>query len=254
MTRIRSVMPAVVVGLILVGCGRVASSAAPSTVPSVVDGSSGPTSSPTLAPMTEAPRPTETPMPKVQLGYGARVEIDDDADLHMRPATASSVIGSVHAGPVEIEIMDDDTVSPMLGPVEADGLIWYPVRSSEGPFGWLGLDESTWEPMAPDCPTSTSPSVEEFLSMAPAERVACFGDQPMSFTAAVALSGLGGLSLASFEPDWLASRLTTNMRVSSASGVTLSAPLHLAPGLSLARSPSGIGEPLRAPGPRGPRR
>ena len=193
--------------------------------------------------MTEAPRPTETPMPKVQLGYGARVEIDNDADLHLRPATASSVIGSVHAGPVEIEIMDDDTVSPMLGPVEADGLIWYPVRSHEGPFGWLGLDASTWEPMAPDCPTSTGPSVEEFLSMAPAERVACFGDQPMSFTAAVALSGLGGLSLASFEPDWLASRLTTNMRVSSASGVTLSAPLHLAPGLSLPDLPPGSTNP-----------
>ena len=156
-TRIRSVMPAVVVGLILVGCGRVASSAAPSTVPSVVDGSSGPTSSPTLAPMTEAPRPTETPMPKVQLGYGARVEIDDDADLHMRPATASSVIGSVHAGPVEIEIMDDDTVSPMLGPVEADGLIWYPVRSQRGPLRLAGarrIDVGTDGARLPDlhCP------------------------------------------------------------------------------------------------------
>ena len=192
-------------------------------------------------------------MPKVQLGYGARIEIDDDADLHMRPATASSVIGSVHAGPVEIEIMDDDTVSPMLGPVEADGLIWYPVRSHEGTFGWLGLDASTWEPMAPDCPTSTGPSVEEFLSMAPAERVAWLR-RPTN----VIHGCRRAVRPRRLEPGQLRALVLVGLAAhhehAGVVGIGSHAERAATPGTRpvVARSPSGIGEPLRAPGPRGP--
>jgi hypothetical protein len=234
-TRIRFAVPAVLAGLMLVSCAGFGSSEAPTIVTGTPAESSA-TPSPTVAP-SDRPTATATPEPSVELGYGALVELAEAVDVRMGPFLDASVVGMRPAGPAQIGMDDLLQSGYLLGPIEADELVWFPMLSSDGQIGWVGQDASAWETLPADCPETEVPSAADFVEMAPAERVACFGDRNLVIVADVPLSGLGGSRMGSWTPAWLAYPLGPSLRV-PADGKTLYGPvIHFAPGVEAPELP-----------------
>lgn len=237
---LRAVMIAV---LLLTGCAR------PGTGGSVAPSSADPPSieasrSPSIAASpTEEPSPTATPVPAVELGYGARIQIDEPVDVHMVPSLDASVVGTRPAGPAVIGMDDLLQSGYLFGPVAADGLVWYPMSSPDRKPGWVGMDASAWEALPAECPETAEPTALDFAQLAPAERVACFGERELELVADVAVSGLGGSRMGTWEPAWLAYPIGPTLGVPDTDGFIFGPTLNLAPGVELPELPPGATSP-----------
>jgi hypothetical protein len=104
------------------------------------------------------------------------------------------------------------------GRVAADGLDWYPVgfaagyrawpKSPPGSSlnGWAAVgsgDQSYLELVAPRCPAG-GPDLAALLGMGAWERLACFGDRPLTVEGTYGCGGCGGTTGGDFAPQWLA--------------------------------------------------
>ena len=107
------------------------------------------------------------------------------------------------------------------GPVEADGLTWYPVRpftadtlpdvpapiqDAEEEFGWVAAADDNQpliELVDPRC-TDAEPTLEVLQSLEPWERLACYGNETLTIEGTFGCGGCGGLFPGTFEPEWLA--------------------------------------------------
>lgn len=202
---VRPLRAALVAALLLTACTG-SGSASSSQPPSIA---SSPSAEATVSPSTSASRTedpvsTAMPVPAVELGYGARVQLDEPVDVRMTPSLEASVIGTRPAGAAVITIDELLQSGSLFGPVEADGLVWYPMPSSDARRGWVGMQAAAWVALPAHCPETAEPTTLDFVQLAPAERVACFGDREIELLADVSVSGLGGSRMGSWEPAWLA--------------------------------------------------
>jgi hypothetical protein len=126
----------------------------------------------------------------------------------------------------------------MFGPIEADGLTWYPIAAPKPDSwtGWIAVEEADATVAQPDCPDGEAPTVSEIAALAPQERLVCFGDRPLALQGPVGLSCLGGMAFGTWEPMWLAWPFTTFIR-----GDTTADTLAVRPadGLELPEKPAG---------------
>jgi hypothetical protein len=212
----------VLIVLALAGCS------APDGAPTESASSPTPTESVAAAPPSEAPSPSPSPspsasaveeptVPEVELGYGARLEIGQPADVREMPGSAATAVASLDAGDevaVDYAGAGPEGAGPMFGPIEADGLTWYPIAAPKPDSwtGWLAIEEADATVVQPECPEADAPTVSEIVDLSPQERLACFGDRPLSLQGPVGLSCLGGMAFGTWEPMWLAWPFTTFIR------------------------------------------
>lgn len=230
--------------LLLTGCAKLGTGSTVAPSPSADPPSVEATASPTAAPSpTEEPSPAATPVPEVELGYGARIGIDEAVEVRMEPSLASSVVGTRPAGEAVIGMDDLLQSGYLFGPVQADGLVWYPMPSVEGHQGWVGMEASAWVALRADCPEADEPTTHDFVQLAPAERVACFGERELELVADVPVSGLGGSRLGTWEPAWLAYSIGPTLGVPDEDASVSGPTLHLAPGVELPELPPDATSP-----------
>lgn len=216
---------AVVIGLILanvIGQAPGTGSGTPSASPSASPEPSVP-GTPTPEP-TETPEPTPTlepePTPVVDapddfLPPGSIARLLSDADMYGEPRTDAEILMTLDAE--DLVGVGYSYLHPDWGPVEADGITWYPVRPlyrsdlppvPSGPFsptpalGWV--DGSSLELADARC-VSDEPTLEILESLVPWEQLACYGDQTITIEGTFGCGGCGGFQAGEFEPLWLAS-------------------------------------------------
>lgn len=183
-----------------------------------------PTVQPTLSSQpTDRPpsstTPTGSPGPPEALRIDTiAVTLVDDLSVRDGPSTSGARLGVL--GPA------GEAVFVVSGPVAADGHDWYQLASVWEPspsvcepapepslrchdwFGWAagkGASGEPWLAPRPDnCPAHPL-DTSAYLSLAPQERLACFGDQPWTLRAYMApeAGGRGGLSPYRIDPAWL---------------------------------------------------
>jgi hypothetical protein len=179
-----------------------------------------PTSSsqPTDGP-SSSPTPTGSPAAPEGLSIDTiAVTLVDDLSVRDEPSTSGVRLGVL--GPA------GEAVFVVSGPVATDGRDWYQLASVWEPyqggcepapepslrchdwFGWAAGTGASGEPwLAPRPDSCPAPPLDTsaYLSLAPLERLACFGDQPWTLRAYMAPeSGCRcGLSPYRIEPAWL---------------------------------------------------
>ena len=190
--------------VVLLGCatserpadGRsVPSTVRPTPPAAVVWWSAAPTPPPAVTTQPSAspiPQPTPSASPYAGLpATPAALRVDrfaevvaDDLVIRSRPSVGSdSVILDHHLGA-------GDRLFLVAGPVEASGYTWYAGQDSgpygNEPFGWVASASRGGEPWLVGldlaCP-SPPVTIEQLATMFVLERVACFGDTPLSFEA-----------------------------------------------------------------------
>jgi hypothetical protein len=168
-----------------------------------------PTGSPTPTP---SPSPSPSPGGRVELGYGARLEIGATANVREAPSASARVLGEVRQGStvgITYDSHDEAGAGPIFGPIVADGYTWYPVALDE-PLStvttpWLAIEAAGAIVVQPECPEpATNPTVDDIGRLGGQERPVCFGDRELKLTGRMPLSGLGGMVLGTWEPMWLA--------------------------------------------------
>jgi hypothetical protein len=151
-------------------------------------------------------------------GSVARV-LTDGLRMREQASTDSPVVVDLAAG--ELLLVGVGPGGDDWGPVPADGFSWYPVMRAAGAtelpplpervpgseqVGWVAAgDESEpfIELLAPRCP-SGSVDLAIVEAMLGWERLACFGDESLTFEGTVGCNGCGGTYPGVFEPGWLA--------------------------------------------------
>jgi hypothetical protein len=180
---------------------------------------------------------TDSPAAReVVLGYGARLELGADTAIRDGPSLAFSIVHEVAVGDeVVVTLLPKiESTDPFFGPVQADGLTWYPVLPP-APLprtGWLAIEDALPTVLQPVCPQRTSPSPNEMGALTDQERLVCFGDTALQLRGEVPVSGLGGLAGGVWEPDWLAYPLGTWLTSDRNQGT----PLRFAPGVPFPES------------------
>ena len=189
----------------------------------------------------------QRPPEPLLLGTPVRVVV---AELNIReaPTTSAKRVDTFAADQVII-------VRDVVPPVEADGYVWY---VGSGPYGHVdrrleplpypagaGLDTTDgWfaasrgatrfvKPLEARCPSSLDK--ENLDAMAPAERLACFGDRTIEFEGAFRAGCPTCEYFGSFDPAWLANPNVSNYVAERGTGVN-------GPGLNV-RFPPGLALP-----------
>jgi hypothetical protein len=189
----------------------------------------------------------QRPPEPLLLGTYVRVVV---AELNMReaPTTSAKRVDTFAADQVII-------VRDVIPPVEADGYVWYvgsgPFRNVDGQLPPLpypaGADIDTTEgwfaarrgatlfvkPVDARCPSDVG--IVDLGAMAPAERLACFGDRTIEFEGAFRAGCPTCEHFGTFEPAWLANPNEYNYVADTGTGV------H-GPGLNV-RFPPGLAVP-----------
>jgi hypothetical protein len=200
-----------------------AATATPSATPPATS-SPAPTeqASPTA---TLGPPPTTPVTPGAVLAPGTAVEvIAVELNLRERPSTSSKRVSLLKRGDVVI-VAPLDNLGNGWGPVTADGFEWYPVMQVSTPdgklpdlpqrpianldgepvSGWVAAGEGTRpyiRALPPRCPTS--PTLRRVAGMLPAERLSCFGANPIVLEGTYGCPACGVMLPGVFEPAWLA--------------------------------------------------
>jgi hypothetical protein len=195
---------------------------------SVATGSGAPPSS-VAATGTPAVTPAPTPPPPVVaapagiLPVGSVVEVTaDELRIRQAPATSSPIVTSVGVG----ELLFLPTNANAIGPVETGGFLWYvvlhvpgyrdwpnPAQGDPPLSGWVAAGSATesFLSLAPsECPAG-EPHIAMLYSMTPWDRVACFGERPLTVEGTFGCGGCGGEAPGIFTPDWLAHPLNFNV-------------------------------------------
>ena len=186
----------------------------------VASASAAPSASQAPPSATEAPEPTPVvaaPDGLIPPGSVARVLVDG---LRIRESPSTDATFTSLAGGTLVSVGFSGHISDW-GPIEADGLTWYPVRAfvtdtlpdvpspiqeASEAFGWVAAGDGT-EPFIelfdPRC-TLATPTLEIIQSLEPWERLACYGSESMTIEGTFGCGGCGGLFAGTFEPAWLA--------------------------------------------------
>lgn len=154
------------------------------------------------------------------------VAVVDQLQLRDGPGLDADVTGLALAG-------EQFMVSGWFGPVVRDGLDWYRLRPA------VGGDLDAWaaagsgadrylEVVEPSCP-SGDPDTPTLIDMAIEwDRLACFGDRPLTLEGTLGCGVCDGAVPGAFEPLWLAHPL---------GGLSLWADIHAGVGPLLMRAP-----------------
>lgn len=192
----------------------------------VVLGACGPAASPTPggSPSTELPPETVASSPS---GSASGTAVPS-ASATEEPATGLAVDSLAEVLVTDLVVRSHPGIDPpsailadrltapdrafvVDGPVEAAGYEWYLVAplnradGSRGPFGWIARASREGEEwvrgVAAPCPAAPV-DLAGVLALAPLERLACFGNDPLTLTAPVITCGAGGGPW-TFDPSWL---------------------------------------------------
>ena len=202
---------ALVLSLVAVGLAIAVFSGAPpaadvSPIPSAsVSPSAPPTDEPRPSPTPAEPSGTTQPLafgaPDGILPPGSRVEVVVDAlQLRAEPGLGATVVGTASAG-------EEFLVVWVNGPVAVDGMGWYRLATptieailwaaaGSGPDHYLEL-------LPPRC-EGGEPDVAALVRITDWERLACFGDRPLTITGTYGCPVCGSYIPGSYEPLWLA--------------------------------------------------
>ncbi|NJD26822.1 MAG: hypothetical protein FIA92_00805 [Chloroflexi bacterium] len=218
------------------GCSQIVSTAGSGAPPSAAPGTSvaGPSGGASLTPGSEAPgadgpsgTPAVTPPPAAggDLAPGTAVEVlATELNLRKNPTTGADRVSLLKRGDVLV-ISPLDNLNYGWGPVRAKGYDWYPVvqvstadgklpRLPEHPVmpldgapvsGWVAGGEGS-TPYIRALP-ARCPAVADLASvsgMLPAERLACFGSNPIVLEGTFGCFGCGVFVPGTFSPPWLA--------------------------------------------------
>jgi hypothetical protein len=175
------------------------------------------------------------------LGYGAPVALATYEPMRSAPSLTADTVGTLPAGQVATIWLDVDaaaTGSPIFGPVEADGLTWYPVFLAPL-FGWIGMaaaDDFVVRPA--QCSDPGALTVDVLQAMAPGDRLVCFAGEPLTVSGMVAVTGLGGRVSGSWVPSWLADPSQSTFIVGSSPRIQLR--IRQGRGVTLPASTDGL--------------
>lgn len=195
----------VLLALALVACGGTPATpdASSPATPSPTGATEEPTAPPSVSPTTAA---SATPGPSPAFAHDSLVEVIV-TDLIVRTAPG--------VDPATSSILPDGLTSADRafiadGPVSASGYDWYLAApldrpdGSRGPFGWIAAASREGDPwireVAPPCPATID--LAAVLGLQPLERLACFGDEPLTLNAASIGCGAGGGPW-TWDPGWL---------------------------------------------------
>jgi hypothetical protein len=159
---------------------------------------------------------------------------------------------SVGAGSriLERHLAKGDRVYFIEGPVDGSGYRWYQVAGSLGWVAAAGRDGESWiEGLELTCPKKPV-TISRLAAMTGLERVACFGDAPLTFVAY--LRGIGHLdggelTACGGEPGWLVGAPWGFLDVGDREGPTMGG-IVAAPGVELGLDPSDQGRSFRLSG------
>ena len=218
------------------------SGARPAAEASPIPSSSvSPSASPTdeVSPSPTPAEPSATPAPPVfeapddVLPPGSAVDvIVDGLQIRAGPGLDARVVFAAPAG---------SRFYASIGPITVDGLDWYRLATMGDSVLWAAIgsgSERYLEVVTPDCPPA-DPDLATVIAMPNDwDRLACFGDQPLSFTGTYGCGGCGGTEAGTFEPFWLAGPVHAQfLWVEWGIGGILA--LHIAPDSGLAFPPEG---------------
>lgn len=207
----------VAAALVCVGC------AAPAAQVSQGPFGSGDVPPPSATPTSSPPsQPTATPAPT--LAFEAPADVlppdslaivtGDGLRIRETPGLSGPVVASVGAG----EVL---WTGRWWSTAEADGIRWYPIYFAAGYRGWptfpaegaqsgwvaAGVgDERYLELLPPRCPDA-EPDLAALLKLTGWERLACFGDRPLTVTGTWGCPFCDGTTGGTYEPIWLANPL-----------------------------------------------
>ncbi len=205
----------------------------PSATPSATPSSGPPTTQPTPtdAQATAGPTPDPSAPPLKSLLPGSAVEVAvDQLEMHDLPGPSSPVTRTVVRGDILV-LFPSEGIGFTDGPTTVEGHRWYaavlvvpsgsgdqlpplpesPVdgRPDPGLWGWVRADsggQPSLTSVPPRCPTVVN--LANVSGMLPAERLACFEDEPIVLRGTYGCGGgCGGTGAGTFEPEWLASPL-----------------------------------------------
>ena len=176
---------------------------------------------PSDEPAPSSPTPVvEAPDGVLPPGSVARVVVDS-LNVRMEPSTDADAVLTL--GRDDLVLLGFSSLNSSFGPIESGGFSWYPVSSlgvtelpapGNGMFesedsGWAAVSDGTddfVELVAPRC-TDDEPTLELLQSLTEWERLACYGNAPITIEGTYGCGGCGGLYPGTFEPPWLASPL-----------------------------------------------
>lgn len=212
--RIRSatLAPSLLTAFLLIGCASPAATAPPlSASPSSSGGAFGtPASGEATVSVSGSPSPAATVSSEVTLlEVDALAEVRvDSLNVRAEPALDGRRLGTPSSG---------DLAYVVAGPTEADGYTWYQLASvrqrsrdctpsvdCNSWFGWAAVTQQGDEWVVPrkiDCPTAHD--IEAYLSLWPAERLACAGDDAWTIVAYLAPKQGGRGCFPVWAPAWL---------------------------------------------------
>ena len=180
--------------------------------------SSAPSAAASSQPSEAAGPEPVVPPPDDVLPPGSVAQVTVDG-LRVRegPTTGSELITTLASG--NLVAIGWSYVSPNLGPVQADGFIWYPIgvlddlppvphEPFENPdvIGWVaGADaNASFVELVPARCTGAEPTLEVLQSLLPWEQLSCYGSRSLTVEGILGCGGCGGFIPGTFEPAWLA--------------------------------------------------
>jgi len=155
----------------------------------------------TTFPLTAAPTPGLAFAPDGFLPPNSLVEVKvDTLQLRGGPGLSEEILGIASAG-------ETFRVSWTFGPVVANGLDWYMLPNPSGSdlCAAVGSGADRYlDVVPPDCPAADL-DLATLTGMANDwDRLACFGDQSLTFVGTFGCAGCGGTWVGDFAPQWLA--------------------------------------------------
>jgi hypothetical protein len=171
----------------------VGQSAAPSSAAGSADASVAPAETPASIPGFETPADILPPGSVV-------VVVTETLQIRAGPGLDTSVVYTAAAG-------DRFALQQFVGPVAGDGLEWYRLGVAGDSVLWATAGSGTeryLEVVPPVCPAG-DPDLGTVVEMINDwDRLACFGNRPLSLVGTYGCGGCGGTQAGSFEPFWLA--------------------------------------------------
>ncbi|HEX2766813.1 MAG TPA: hypothetical protein VHR55_09295 [Candidatus Limnocylindria bacterium] len=166
------------------------------------------------------------PAPDGVLPGGGIVRVTADAlRVREQPTTGAAEQDIVNTG--DLMVVGPTSRYPNFGPFENEDYTWYPVAVIDasdlpapggdpleyGAVGWVavGDGEQDWvELLDPRC-TDDEPTLQHLASLTEWERLACYGNQPLTVEGILGCGGCGGFVPGTWTPEWIATPQNTDL-------------------------------------------